>query len=136
MVMTTVDLTATHIKGLFWGSDGRLYCREDGAERECSRCGQWDQTAYRWSDHFVCGRHVRVVPPARIRLTTAFACRVFRTGEVGWPAATVLRRGDTLEVIGRPERQGHFDRFVVDGGRGFVLVPRSRWAWLSSTRRR
>jgi hypothetical protein len=118
--MPTVRLSETSTRGVFQGSNGCLYEREDGVERTCSRCGQWSQTTYRWSDQHVCGRHLRVIDRAVIRLTTTFACRPFR--------AAVIRRGDTLVVGGVPTRDGRFDRFPLTTG-GFILVPRSRWAW-------
>lgn len=126
--MPTVRLTETSTRGVFQGSNGCLYEREDGVERTCSRCGRWTQTSYRWADRHVCGRHLRVIDRAVIRLTTTFACRPFRSGAGGWLPATVLRRGDTLVVGGVPTRQGKFDRFPLTTG-GFILVPRSRWAW-------
>jgi hypothetical protein len=127
--MPTVRLTETHVRGVYQGSNGCLYQREDGVERKCSRCRRWAQTSYRWADQHVCGRHVRVVDRAVIRLTTTFACRAFHAGAAGWPPAAVLRRGDSLVVGGIPTRVGRFDRFPLAGG-GFVLVPRSRWAWV------
>jgi Trk K+ transport system NAD-binding subunit len=65
-----------------------------------------------------------------IRLTTTFACRVYRSSTDEWPQATVLRRGDIILVTGHPERVGKFDKFVVLEGGWFILVPRSRWAWV------
>jgi hypothetical protein len=124
----TVRLTETATRGVFQGSNGCLYKREDGVERRCSRCRRWTHTSYRWADQHVCAEHVRVVTRAVIRLTTTFACRRFRAGLVEWPPASVLRRGDTLVVGGVPTRVGRFDRFPLTDG-GFVLVPRSRWAW-------
>ncbi|MFO0798299.1 MAG: hypothetical protein U0804_12550 [Gemmataceae bacterium] len=126
--MPTVRLTETAAHGVFQGSNGCLYEREDGVERRCSRCRRWTQTTYRWADRHVCAAHVRVVSSAVIRLTTMFACRRFRAGDGGWPAASVLRRGDTLVVGGVPTRDGRYDRFPLTDG-GYVLVPRSRWAW-------
>jgi hypothetical protein len=128
--MPTVRLTETHIRGLFWGSDKRIYTREDGTEGQCSRCLRWSQTLYRYSTEQVCERHVKVTQRAWIRLTTTFACRVYRDGMTEQPVARVLRRGDTLRVAGRPERVGRFDKFPLPDGSGFVLVPRSRWAWV------
>lgn len=127
--MPNVDLTETHVRGVYLGSNGCVYAREDGVEERCSRCGRWARTLYRWSDHRVCGRHVRILTRSLIRLTTTFACRVYDGGNVGVPPGRVLRRGDTLAVAGRPERVGGFDKFTLADGRGHVLVPRSRWAW-------
>ena len=127
--METVLLTQTHVRGLFWGSDKRLYVREDGAEGPCSRCHRWSQTLYRLSNEQVCELHVRVTRRTRIRMTTTFACRVYRDGITEQPPAKVLRRDDTIAVAGRPERVGGYDKFFVSDGSGFVLVPRSRWAW-------
>jgi hypothetical protein len=126
--MPTVRLTETATRGVFQGSNGCLYERAEGVERKCSRCGRWTQTSYRWADHHVCGRHLRVVTRAVIRLTTTFACRRFGPAVDGWPRAEVVRRGDTLVVGGVPTRVGKFDRFPLTTG-GFILVPRSRWAW-------
>jgi len=56
-----------------------------------------------------------------------FACRVYRGGAGESPVGRVVRRGDEIEVGGPPERHGKFDRFEFQGG--FVMVPRSRWAW-------
>lgn len=61
-------------------------------------------------------------------MTTTFALRTYREGASGPPAGVVVRRGDELGVTGPPQRQGRFDRFDLPTG-GFVLVPRSRWAW-------
>ncbi len=66
-----------------------------------------------------------------IRLTTTFACRVYQNATAEWPLGTVLRRGDIIRVTGQPERVGKFDKFVVLEGGWFILVPRSRWAWVS-----
>ncbi|MBN9518785.1 hypothetical protein J0H58_09735 [bacterium] len=127
--MPTVRLTETATRGVFQGSNGCLYEKEDGVERRCSRCGKWTQTTYRWADQHVCGRHLRVVTRAVIRLTTTFACRALRPDDHGAPPpARVLRRGDTVVVGGIPTRTGRFDRFPLTAG-GFILVPRSRWAW-------
>jgi hypothetical protein len=126
--MPTVRLTETSTRGVFQGSNGCLYERVEGVERKCSRCGRWTQTSYRWADRHVCGRHLRVVTRAVIRLTTTFACRRFGPNDTGWPRAEVVRRGDTLVVGGVPTRAGKFDRFPLAAG-GFILVPRSRWAW-------
>ena len=126
--MPTVRLTETATRGVYQGSNGCLYEKEDGVERTCSRCGRWTQTTYRRADRHVCADHVRVVTCAVIRLTTTFACRPVRTGFAGFPPATVMRRGDTLVVGGVPTRAGRFDRFPLTDG-GHVLVPRSRWAW-------
>ncbi len=126
--MPTVRLTETSTRGVFQGSNGCLYEKEDGVERKCSRCRRWTQTTYRRADQPVCAAHVRVVNSAVTRLTTTFACRPVRAGVAECPPATVLRRGDTLVVGGVPTRAGRFDRFPLTDG-GFVLVPRSRWAW-------
>ena len=126
--MPTVRLTETATRGVFRGSNGCLYEREEGVERRCSRCRRWSQTTYRRADENACGRHIRLVTRAVIRLTTTFACRPFRPGADGWPPAAVVRRGDRLVVGGVPTREGRFDRFPLTTG-GFILVPRSRWAW-------
>lgn len=126
--MPTVRLTETATRGVFQGSNGCLYERAEGVERRCSRCGRWTQTSYRWADRHLCERHLRVVTRAVIRMTTTFACRRFGPDTDGWPRAEVVRRGDTLVVGGVPTRVGKFDRFPLAGG-GFILVPRSRWAW-------
>ncbi|VTU00787.1 unnamed protein product [Gemmataceae bacterium] len=125
--MPTVRLKPTSVRGVYRGTDGRVYTREDGAERPCDACGCWAHTLYLRADRAVCGGHVVVTGRERIRMTTTFACRVYAgtPGEV--PAGTVLRRGDTMAVSGPPERVGRYDRFAVAGG--FILVPRSRWAW-------
>jgi hypothetical protein len=126
----TVWLTRTHVDGLYWGSDGRLFVREDGVERRCSRCGRWTHTVYTWSDHRVCGRHVRVSTRTRIRVLTTFACRVLSDGMADVPPARVVRRGDEVAVAGRPVRQGKYDKFTTPDRAGFILVPRGRWAWV------
>ncbi len=127
--MPTVRLTETSTRGIFQGSNGCLYEKADGVERRCSRCRRWTQTTYRWADQFVCGRHLRVVTRAVIRVTTTFASRPLPAVAYGvLPPARVLRRGDTVVVGGVPARVGRFDRFPLTTG-GFILVPRSRWAW-------
>ncbi|QDU20557.1 hypothetical protein [Urbifossiella limnaea] len=127
--MPTVRLTETTTRGVFQGSNGCLYERSDGVERKCSRCGRWTQTTYRWADQNICDRHLRVVTWAVIRVTTTFAFRPLPAAVYGDPPpARVLRRGDTLVVGGVPTRVGRFDRFPLTTG-GFVMVPRSRWAW-------
>jgi hypothetical protein len=113
---------------VFWGDDSRLYELVSGTETTCCRCGRWVQTVFRWNTEGVCEAHVRVASRTRIRLTTTFACRVYRGGAGEPPAGRVVRRGDELAVAGPPRRQGPFDRFDLAEG-GFVLVPRSRWAW-------
>jgi hypothetical protein len=128
--MTTVWLTRTHIDGLYSGRDGRLFVREDGVERRCTRCRRWAQTVYKWSDRRYCGRHVRVSARARVRVLTTFACRVLGGDPVELPPARVVRRGDELAVAGEPERCGRYDKFAAPGRGGFVLVPRGRWAWV------
>ncbi|MDB5308884.1 MAG: hypothetical protein JWO38_3086 [Gemmataceae bacterium] len=128
--MPTVRLTETHIRGRYQGSDGGIYTRVEGAEGQCSRCREWAQSLYHRSDERVCGRHVRLITRTRIRFTTTFACRVYRGDVAELPPGTVVRRRDELDVAGRPVRHGAFDKFVLPGGRGFVLVPRSRWAWV------
>lgn len=125
--MLTVRLKPTSIRGVYRGTDGQVYTREDGAERPCGTCGCWAHTLYHRGDRVVCGRHVVVTGRERIRLTTTFACRVYAESTSETPVARVLRRGDMLPVGGPPERVGLYDRFTVAGG--FVLVPRSRWAW-------
>lgn len=127
--MPTVRLTETATRGVFQGSNGCLYEKEDGVERRCSRCRRWTHTTYRRSDRHVCADHVRVVTSAVIRLTTTFACRPVRDALDECPPASVLRRGDTLVVGGVPTREGRYDRFPLTDG-GYVLVPRSRWAWV------
>ncbi|MDY3555194.1 hypothetical protein R5W24_004332 [Gemmata sp. JC717] len=83
-----------------------------------------------WESERFCARHVRVDrrTKTRIRMTTTFAWRVFPAETGGAPAGTVVRRGDERAVAGPPERCGRFDKFVVP--EGYVLVPRSRWAWV------
>jgi hypothetical protein len=127
--MRTVRLRATHVEGMFRGDDSRLYELVTGTEARCCRCGRWAQTVFRWHRDAVCGAHVRVASRTRIRLTTTFACRVYRAGASAPPAGVVVRRGDELAVAGPPHRRGAFDRFDLPDG-GFVLVPRSRWAWV------
>lgn len=122
-----VRLRRTHLPDVFWGEDSRLYKLVTGTEVRCCRCGRWVQTVFWWGREKVCERHVRIASRTRIRLTTTFACRVYR-GPSGIPAGVVLRRGSELSVAGAPTRQGKFDRFELPSG-GYVLVPRSRWAW-------
>lgn len=126
--MRAVRLRLTKVPGVYWGDDHRLYVLEAGAETKCCRCGKWVQSVFRWGREKVCDEHVRVASRTRIRLTTTFACRVYREGVVEPPLATVMRRGDELAVAGVPTLCGKFDRFDLPCG-GFVLVPRSRWAW-------
>ena len=123
-----IRLRKTRVPGVFWGDDGRVYKLVTGTESKCCRCGGWAQTLFTWGREKVCDRHVRVASRTRIRLTTTFACRIYRGGEGEPPPGVVLRRGGELEVAGAPIRRGRFDRFELPGG-GFVLVPRSRWAW-------
>jgi hypothetical protein len=123
-----VRLRKTQFPGMYWGDDCRLYQLVTGTETPCCRCGKWVQTVFRWGQEQVCARHVRIASQCRIRLTTTFACRIYRDSEKELPAGVVLRRGSELAVAGKPFRQGKFDRFELPGG-GFVLVPRSRWAW-------
>ena len=127
--MRAVRLRETRVPGMFWGTDRRLYQRVSETETQCCRCGQWAQTVFRWGTENVCERHVQVPSgtKTRIRMTTTFAWRVFRPDTPGCPAATVLRRGDERPVAGPPVRCGRFDKFEVPDG--YVLVPRSRWAW-------
>jgi hypothetical protein len=126
--MRAVRLRETHVPGTYWGDDGRLYRLVTGTEAQCCRCGRWVRTIFRWGPEKVCGEHVRVASRTRIRMTTTFARRTYREGAGPPPAGVVVRRGDELTVVGPPRRQGKFDRFEVPGG--FVLVPRSRWAWV------
>jgi hypothetical protein len=126
--MRAVRLRRTRVPGVYWGDDHRLYELESGTETRCCRCGHWVQTVFRWGREKVCGEHVRVASRTRIRLTTTFACRVYREGAAVPPAGSVMRRGDEMEVCGTPRPEGRFDRFELPGG-GFVLIPRSRWAW-------
>ena len=126
--MRAVRLRKTSEPGVYWGDDCRLYERVEGSEARCCRCGRWAQSHFRWGHEVVCGRHVRVASATRIRLTTTFACRAYRAGEATPPPAVVMRRRDELDVAGPPERVGQFDRFELPSG-GYVLVPRSRWAW-------
>lgn len=128
--MRTVRLTETHIQGLYRGNDGGIYTRLTGTEGQCTRCGCWSQVLYQRARQRVCGRHVQFVTRTRIRLTTTFACRVYAEGGVEVPPATVLRRGDTIEVAGPPQEHGKFAKFLLPAGKGFVLVPRNRWAWM------
>jgi hypothetical protein len=125
----TVRLTETATRGVYRGSNGCLYEKEDGVERRCSRCRRWTQTTFRRADRHVCADHVRVVSSAVIRVTTTFAFRPLPSAVYGdLPPARVLRRGDTVVVGGVPTRVGRFDQFPLTTG-GHVLVPRSRWAW-------
>lgn len=135
--MRAVRLSETRVPGVFWGEDRRLYQQVIGTEAQCCRCGMWAQTLFRWGTEGVCERHVRMPgrtkaktkpkTKTRIRMTTTFAWRVIRTGEGNPSVGTVVRRGDERPVAGPPERCGLFDKFEVSGG--YVLVPRSRWAW-------
>lgn len=126
--MRPVRLRGTRVPGIFWGDDGRLYELAQEAEAKCCRCGRWSQGVFRWGKENVCGRHVRVASRTRIRMTTTFACRVYREGDASPPPGLVVRRGDGLVVAGPPRREGKYDRFELPCG-GSVLVPRSRWAW-------
>jgi hypothetical protein len=126
--MQPIRLRATRRPGTYWGDDGRLYERVSGTETTCCRCGRWAQTVFCWGQERVCGAHVRVASRTRIRMTTTFACRIYRDGAGLPPPGVVLRRGDELAVSGPPWRHGRFDRFTLPDG-GFVLIPRSRWAW-------
>jgi hypothetical protein len=126
--MRAVRLRKTRVPGIYWGDDRRLYEFVTGTEAKCCRCGHWVQTVFRWGPENVCGAHVHVASKTRIRLTTTFACRVYRAGAGEPPAGVVMRRGSELEVVGPPQKRGPFDRFDLPCG-GFVLVPRSRWAW-------
>ena len=74
-------------------------------------------------------RHAKVTRRTHIRVTTTFACRVYQDGVTEQPPAKVMRRNDILAVKGKPVRVGGFDKFFLPDGSGFVLVPRSRWAW-------
>jgi hypothetical protein len=123
-----VRLRATRVPGVYWGDDGRLYEQETGVEAQCGRCGRWAQTGFRWGREWVCGAHVRVASRTRIRLTATFALRVYRDGGLEPPPGVVVRRGAGLAVAGPPQRSGRFDLFNLPCG-GYVLVPRSRWAW-------
>jgi hypothetical protein len=114
---------------MYWGDDSRLYELRTGTEVRCCRCGRWAQSVFRWGQEKVCERHVRVAGKTRVRMTTTFALRVYRDGAGGSPAGVVVRRGDEFAVTGPPRREGRFDQFELPGG-GFVLVPRSRWAWV------
>jgi hypothetical protein len=127
--MQAVRLRQTHVPGVFWGDDGRLYEYVAGTEAECCRCGRWVNAVFRWGDEKVCGAHVRVASRTRIRMTTTFALRVYRTGADGPPPGVVVRRGDEFAVAGPPARCGRYDKFQTPDGIGYVLVPRSRWAW-------
>ncbi|MBP3954741.1 hypothetical protein J8F10_05510 [Gemmata sp. G18] len=127
--MRSVRLKMTQVPGVFWGDDSRVYELQVGTEVRCSRCGQWAQTVFRWGQESVCGEHVRVTSRTRIRVTTTFAWRAYRTGTTEPPAAIVMRRGDEFAVAGPPERCGKYDKFMTPDRDGFVLVPRSRWAW-------
>lgn len=126
--MRAVRLRRTRVPGVYWGDDHRLYELAAGTETKCCRCGKWVQTVFRWGQEKVCGEHVRVASRTRIRLTTTFACRVYREDTTEQPLGVVMRRGAELAVCGPPRSHGKFDRFDLPGG-GFVLVPRSRWAW-------
>jgi hypothetical protein len=127
--MQTVRLRETRVVGVYWGDDSRLYKLLTGTEAKCCRCGRWVQTVFQWGAENVCGAHVRVASKTRIRMTTTFACRVYRAGAGELPTGVVMRRGSELAVAGPPQRLGKFDRFVLPDG-GSVLVPRSRWAWV------
>src|SRR3954447_10490750 len=111
-----VRLRRTHLPDVFWGEDSRLYKLVTGTEARCCRCGRWSQTVFRWGREKVCERHVRIASRTRIRLTTTFACRVYRDDAGGIPAGLVLRRGSELAVAGAPRRCGKFDRFELQGG--------------------
>jgi hypothetical protein len=125
--MRAVRLRETGVEGTFWGEDCRLYELVAGTEQKCCRCGRWAQAVFRWGQERACGAHFRLTTRSRIRLTTTFALRVY--GEAGeLPTGKVVRRGDEFAVSGAPRREGKFDRFELHCG-GFVLVPRSRWAW-------
>jgi hypothetical protein len=126
--MRAVRLKETGVKGMFWGDDSRLYERVSGTEARCCRCGRWSQTVFRWGQEKVCGDHFRLTTRSRIRLTTTFALRVYGQEARELPPGKVVRRGDGFAVAGAPRREGKFDRFELPSG-GFVLVPRSRWAW-------
>ena len=130
--MRAVRLRETRVPGMFWGDDYRLYKLVTGTESKCCRCGRWVETVFRWGREMVCGEHVRVASKTRIRLTTTFAFRVYRACASEWPSGIVMRRGDELSVAGPPRRHGTFDRFDLMGG-GFVLIPRSRWAWAENS---
>lgn len=127
--MPSLTLSETHVRGVYLGDDGRVYAKEGGRERRCPACGGWAREFYRWADRRVCGRHVRVAERRLVRVTTTFALRVYG-GAGGCPPGRVVRRGDVLAVAGAPDRVGRFDKFRVSGRAGFVLVPRSRWAWV------
>jgi hypothetical protein len=127
--MRAVRLRETRVRGVYWGDDSRLYELVAGTEQQCCRCGKWAQSIFRWGSERVCGEHFRVASKTRIRLTTTFALRVHREGARVLPPARVVRRGDEVAVAGPPRRVGKYDRFDLPCG-GFVLAPRSRWAWV------
>lgn len=126
--MRAVRLRETRVRGTYWGEDGRLYEFVAGTEQRCCRCGKWAQAVFRWGNERICGEHFRVASRTRVRMLTTFALRVYNGDAGGPPRGRVVRRGDELAVAGAPRREGKFDRFELPGG-GFVLVPRSRWAW-------
>jgi len=125
--MQAIRLKETNVRGMYIDNDGRVYALVNGAEAQCDRCEGWTQKAYRRGKELICGAHVRIASRTHIRIMTTFACRVYRDGATGQPSAKVFRRGDVMAVASRPERVGGYDKFFVSGG--FVLVPRSRWAW-------